>query len=81
MLPRPLQARAFYSFQAFKQNIHSEALGGLLSVLMPEEQQQAALFRKMRANPLMQRKVEWAKCWLLRCACCDKNVRGMVVTT
>ncbi|GAB4819391.1 hypothetical protein N2152v2_006437 [Parachlorella kessleri] len=59
------EARAFYSFQAFKQNIHSEALGGLLSVLMPEEQQQAALFRKMRANPLMQRKVEWAKCWLL----------------
>ena len=52
-------------------------MGGLLSVLMPEDQQ-AALFRKMRFSPLMQRKVEWAKCWLLRCAslCTSQVLRG-----
>lgn len=130
-MPR-LQARAFYSFQAFKQNIHAESYGLILQALVPDEEEQvctawsvpcdarhprdaaqgalhlthesclpalqgalscamrvslsclpyvhpspiftpfslfrcaqSALFRAMRASPVVQRKVQWAQKWVL----------------
>lgn len=34
-----MQARAFYSFQAFKQNVHSEAFGMVVASLMDDDEQ------------------------------------------
>lgn len=74
-----MQARAFYSFQLFKQGVHTEALSALLvAVLGGDEERVAALVREVACMPGARKKVEWVQAWIARCDFgLNKDPQGM----
>lgn len=60
------EARAFYSFQLFKQNMHTEAISLIFSVLFAgKDEAVKTLFRTIKALPAMERKIEWVNQWVV----------------
>eukprot|EP00887_Chlorella_sp_A99_P001873 scaffold19.g1873.t1 len=61
-LCRRERARAFYSFQIFKQGVHTEALSGLLvASLGGDEGAAGALVKELLSTPAVRRKLAWVQ--------------------
>lgn len=60
------EARAFYSFQLFKQNVHTEMVSSIFAALFAGRAEEVqALFRSIKALPAMQHKVDWVEQWVV----------------
>lgn len=60
------EARYFYAFQAAMENIHAEVYSQLIKTLIPNEQEQQAIFSSFMSTPGIMEKTRWAKQWLER---------------
>lgn len=59
------EARAFYSFQLFKQNVHTEMVSTVVEALFgSDEQAVRTIFATIQALPAFQQKVSWVKQWV-----------------
>lgn len=58
------EARAFYGFQIFMENIHSEMYSVLIETLISDPIQKAHLFDAIETIPCVQKKAEWAIRWI-----------------
>ena len=60
------EARYFYAFQAAMENIHAEVYSQLIKTLIPNEEEQQAIFSSFMSTPGITEKTRWAKQWLER---------------
>ncbi len=60
------EARAFYSYQGFNENIHSETYSLLIEKYGADADEKAALFKAIETVPCIGRKAEWAMKWFAR---------------
>ena len=60
------EARYFYAFQAAMENIHAEVYSQLIKTLIPNEEEQQAIFSSFMTTPGIMEKTRWAKQWLER---------------
>lgn len=58
------EARYFYAFQAAMENIHAEVYSQLIKTLIPNEEEQQAIFSSFMSTPGIMEKTRWAKQWL-----------------
>jgi ribonucleotide reductase beta subunit family protein with ferritin-like domain len=57
------EARAFYSYQGFNENIHSETYSLLIDKYVTDQTEKNNLFRAIDTIPCIQKKAEWAMKW------------------
>lgn len=60
------EARAFYSFQIFMEQIHSEMYSLLIDVYVTDAAEKARLFQAIETVPCVQKKATWALKWFDR---------------
>jgi ribonucleoside-diphosphate reductase subunit M2 len=58
------EARAFYSFQAAMENIHSETYSLLIDTYVKESEEKTKLFQAMDNFPCIKKKADWAIKWI-----------------
>ena len=58
------EARAFYSFQAAMENIHSETYSLLIDTYVKEREEKTKLFQAIDNFPCVKKKAEWAIKWI-----------------
>ena len=58
------EARAFYSFQAAMENIHSETYSLLIDTYVKESEEKAKLFQAIDNFPCVKKKADWAIKWI-----------------
>ena len=58
------EARAFYSFQLFDEQIHSETYSLLIDTLIKDEAQKTEAFRAIQEIPAVEKKAQWAAKWM-----------------
>lgn len=58
------EARAFYSFQANIEQIHSEVYSRLIDTYITDSTRKDELFRGIETIPCIQKKAEWAMKWM-----------------
>ena len=58
------EARAFYSYQIFIENIHSEMYSILLDTYIWDDDERTKLFRSIQTIPVIQAKAQWAIQWI-----------------
>ncbi|PBK83626.1 ribonucleotide reductase [Armillaria gallica] len=56
--------RMFYNFQAMMENVHWEVYSLLMTMLIPDEDEQSHLFHAVMRIPCMCTKAEWAMRWI-----------------
>ncbi len=61
-----LQARAFYGFQIFIENIHSEMYSLLLETYIKDPVLKDRLFHAVQTLPCVEKKANWALKWIER---------------
>lgn len=57
------EARAFYSYQGFNENIHSETYSLLIEKYVTDQEEKNNLFRAIDTVPCISKKAEWAMKW------------------
>lgn len=57
------EARCFYGFQIFMENIHSEMYSALIETYIQDPARKTFLFNAIETIPCVQRKAEWAMRW------------------
>ena len=60
------EARAFYSYQGFNENIHGETYSLMIDKLVREPTEKDRLFRAVETVPCVSKKAEWALKWFSR---------------
>jgi ribonucleotide reductase beta subunit family protein with ferritin-like domain len=60
------EARAFYSFQMFIEQVHSEMYSMLIDVYVRDAAEKARLFAAIETVPCVQKKAQWAMRWFDR---------------
>jgi ribonucleoside-diphosphate reductase subunit M2 len=58
------EARAFYSYQIFIENVHSETYSILLDTYIRDDEKRAHLFAAIQTIPVVQAKARWAMHWM-----------------
>jgi ribonucleoside-diphosphate reductase subunit M2 len=58
------EVRAFYSFQAMMETIHSETYSLMIDTFIKEEDEKIKLFHAIDNFPCIQKKANWAKKWI-----------------
>ena len=58
------EARAFYSFQAAMENIHSETYSLLIDTYVKDSKEKTKLFNAMENFPCVKKKADWAIKWI-----------------
>ena len=58
------EARAFYSFQAAMENIHSETYSLLIDTYVKESDEKTKLFQAIENFPCVKKKADWAIKWI-----------------
>jgi len=58
------EARAFYAFQAFIENVHSEMYSRLIDVLIKDPDEKYRLFHAIDTIPVVKKKADWALKWI-----------------
>jgi ribonucleoside-diphosphate reductase beta chain len=58
------EARAFYSFQMFMENIHSETYALLIDTYVKEAAEKERLFNAIKTIPAIKEKADWAFKWI-----------------
>jgi len=57
------EARAFYSYQGFNENIHGETYSLMIDKLIKDQDEKSQLFRAIDTIPCVQEKANWAIKW------------------
>lgn len=57
------EARAFYSYQGFNENIHSETYSLLIEKYVTDNDEKNSLFKAIDTIPCIKKKAEWAMKW------------------
>jgi ribonucleotide reductase beta subunit family protein with ferritin-like domain len=60
------EARAFYSYQGFNENIHGETYSLMIDKLVRDPAEKDRLFRAVETVPCVSKKAEWALKWFSR---------------
>lgn len=60
------EARAFYSYQGFNENIHGETYSLMIDKLVKDPVQKEKLFKAVETVPCVRKKAEWALKWFSR---------------
>jgi len=58
------EARAFYSYQIFIEQIHSETYSLLIDSYASDEKEKMSLFQAAHTMPVIKKKAEWAMKWI-----------------
>ena len=58
------EARAFYSFQGFIENVHSEVYARLIDSLIRDATEKKRLLNAIETIPVVKKKAEWALKWI-----------------
>lgn len=58
------EARAFYAFQMFMENIHSETYALLIDTYIKDTQEKTRLFNAIKTIPCVKEKADWAFKWI-----------------
>lgn len=58
------EARAFYSFQMFMENVHSETYALLIDTYIKDTQEKNRLFNAIKTIPCIKEKADWAFKWI-----------------
>lgn len=58
------EARAFYSFQGFIENVHSEVYARLIDSLIKDADEKKHLLNAIETIPVVKQKAEWAMKWI-----------------
>ena len=58
------EARAFYSFQAAMENIHSETYSLLIDTYVKDDVEKDSLFKAIEVFPAIKKKADWALKWI-----------------
>lgn len=58
------EARAFYSYQIFIENVHSETYSILLDTYIRDDNRRRELFAAIETVPVIQKKAKWAMHWI-----------------
>ncbi|XP_074605255.1 ribonucleoside-diphosphate reductase subunit M2 [Brevipalpus obovatus] len=58
------EARCFYSFQIFIENVHAEMYGLLIETYIRDQQEKTHLFNAIETIPCVKKKADWAIKWI-----------------
>jgi ribonucleoside-diphosphate reductase subunit M2 len=58
------EARSFYSYQIFNENIHSETYSLLIDTYINDTEEKLSLFNSIDNNPIVKLKADWALKWI-----------------
>lgn len=58
------EARAFYSYQGFNENIHGETYSLMIDKLVRDPVEKASLFQAIESVPCVKKKASWAMNWM-----------------
>ena len=58
------EIRAFYSFQNFMENVHSETYSLLVDTYIKDSDEKAKLFNAIENFPCIKKKTDWARKWI-----------------
>ena len=58
------EIRAFYSFQNFMENVHSETYSLLIDTYIKDSDEKAKLFNAIENFPCIKKKTDWARKWI-----------------
>ena len=58
------EIRAFYSFQNFMENVHSETYSLLIDTYIKDSDEKAKLFNAIENFPCIKKKTDWAREWI-----------------
>ncbi|KAI0713797.1 ribonucleotide reductase [Earliella scabrosa] len=58
------EARCFYGVQLMMENVHSEVYSRIVMELLPDSQEQEAIFSSVEKNPAILSKAEWSRKWI-----------------
>jgi len=58
------EARAFYSYQIFIEQVHSETYSLLIDTYADDEREKMELFRAAQTMPVIRKKADWALKWI-----------------
>jgi ribonucleotide reductase beta subunit family protein with ferritin-like domain len=58
------EARSFYSYQIFNENIHAETYSLLIDTYIQDDQEKLKLLRSIDNNPVVKLKADWALKWI-----------------
>lgn len=58
------EIRAFYSFQNFMENVHSETYSLLIETYIKDSEEKHKLFNAMENFPCIKKKADWARKWI-----------------
>lgn len=61
------EARAFYSYQGFNENIHGETYSLMIDKLIKDPVKKDELFRAIDTIPCVKKKADWAMKWFSNC--------------
>jgi ribonucleotide reductase beta subunit family protein with ferritin-like domain len=60
------EARAFYSYQSFNENVHNETYSLMIDKLITDPEEKIQLFSAIETVPCVKKKAEWALKWFDR---------------
>ncbi len=58
------EARAFYSYQGFNENIHGETYSLMIDKLVRDPEEKSSLFKAIESVPCVKKKASWAMNWM-----------------
>lgn len=58
------EARCFYGFQVYIENVHSEMYSNLLQTYIRDREQRTFLFNAIETMPAVKKKADWALAWI-----------------
>jgi len=58
------EARAFYGFQTFMENIHSEMYARMIDTLIKNDEEKTRLLHAIETIPVVKKKADWAIKWI-----------------
>jgi len=58
------EVRAFYSYQIFNEQIHSETYSLLIDTYIKDENEKKLIFNSIDSNPCIAKKADWARKWI-----------------
>jgi ribonucleoside-diphosphate reductase beta chain len=58
------EARAFYSFQGYIEQVHSQVYSSLIETYITDDKRKDQLFRGIETIPCVKRKADWAMKWM-----------------
>jgi ribonucleotide reductase beta subunit family protein with ferritin-like domain len=74
------EIRAWYAYQLFVEQVHSEVYSNLLQTYVQDEDERMSLFRALESVAVVQKKCDWTEKWIGSDASLSQRVAAFVIT-